>query len=83
MAKTRINNSMDDRMSEPVRKEMGEFRGVMVDCAEKSAMPDHFSAVPHPDRPAMIIVDERTGRSATVSLYAYGAVREALNDLFA
>lgn len=79
---TRINNSNDDRMSPAARKAIGESRGNMVDQAEKQPLPDRFSAIPHPDRPAMIICDEQTGRSATVGLYAYRATREALNDLF-
>lgn len=83
MSAPRINCSLDDDRSPEARRIMGEARGQMVAVAESAALPDRFSAVPHPDRPAMIICDEQTGRSTTVGLFAYRAAREALNDLFA
>lgn len=82
MMATRINNSNDAYLSPYAQQAIGEARGNMVDVAESAALPDRFSAIPHPDRPAMIICDETTGRSTTVGLYAYRATREALNDLF-
>lgn len=82
MARPRINCALDARLSEPARREIGEARGSMVDAAERLPLPSQFSAVPCPEGPAMIVCDEVTGRSARVSLYAYGAVRTALTDLF-
>ena len=77
-----INNSNDDHLSPQARKLIGTMRGDMVERADGQPMPDRFTAIPHPGRPAMIICDEQSGRSTTVGLYAYRAMREALNDLF-
>lgn len=78
-----IFNSMDAGKSAGLAHLLASGRGLMVDAAERQAMPDRFSAIPHPDRPAMIIVDEQTGRSTTVPLHAYGATRAAITALFA
>lgn len=78
----RMNCSMDARRSPEGQQLIGEMRGSMLVAAEQRPLPDRFSAVPHPDRPAMIVCDETTGRSCTVGLFAYGALREALTDLF-
>lgn len=77
-----INCALDDGCSPYARRAIGELRGSMVVAAEGHPMPDRFSAVPDPDSPAMVICDEATGRSTVVGLYAYGAVREALHNLF-
>lgn len=79
----RMNCSMDDHRSPEGRQLIGEMRGGMLAAAEANPLPDRFSAVPHPDRPAMIVCDEVTGKSCTVGMFAYGAVRQALTDLFA
>jgi hypothetical protein len=54
----------------------------MVGAAETFPLPSRFQTEAHPDRPAIIITDATTGRQATVSLYAYGATRQVLNELF-
>jgi len=76
-----IANSADGLLAPALARQLGSLRGGMVEAAEKAPLPARFSAVPHPDRPAMVVVDELTGRSSTVPLYAYGAVRAALTDL--
>lgn len=78
----RINCALDEDTHPEWQRRIGEMRGGMVGAAERHPMPDRFSAVPDPDSPAMIICDEATGRSHSVGLYAYGAVREALQALF-
>ena len=72
----------DAELNPALADEIGSLRGVMADAAERQAMPSRFTAEPHPERPAMIITDQETGREASVGLYAYSAVREALSDLF-
>ena len=74
--------SSDNRLNPALAAEVGGLRGGMLAAAEARPLPARFSAVPHPDRPAMVVVDEQTGRSTTVGLFAYGALREALTDLF-
>jgi hypothetical protein len=54
----------------------------IVTAAEVTPLTDRFGVVEHATRPAMIVVDRMTGKATTVSLYAYGAVREALTELF-
>jgi len=41
-----------------------------------------FTDAPHDSRPARVITDRQTGRSATVPLYACGAARYMLAELF-
>ena len=74
--------SGDDALNPTLAAELGGLRGGMLAAAEARPLPARFSAVPHPDRAAMVVVDEQTGRSTTVGLFAYGALREALTDLF-
>lgn len=82
MSRKPIAISGDERLNPALAAQVGSLRGGMVEAAERFALPARFSAVPHPDRPAMVLVDEQTGRSTIVSLYAYGAVRETLTALF-
>lgn len=77
-----IRISGDARKSPGAAHEIAVLRGHLAAHAEATPMPDRFSAIPHPDRPAMVICDEQTGRSAVVGLYAYGAARQMLDDLF-
>lgn len=72
----------DDRMNPALKAEIGGLRGGMLGAAEKVNCPDRFTMTPDPDNPAMFITDTTTGRKARVSLYAYGAVREVLAELF-
>lgn len=73
--------SGDAGLNPELASEVGSLRGGMVAAAERFAMPERFSATPHPDRPAMIVVDGQTGRSTTISLYAYGSFRQGLTEL--
>lgn len=80
---TPISTSGDARLNPDLALQLAGLRGGMVAAAEREPMPERFSAVPHPDRPAMVIVDENTGRSTTVGLYAYAETRRVLRELFA
>jgi hypothetical protein len=73
---------MDAGMDKEARAITGQFRGDMVTAAERKELPDRFLVEEHAHTPAMIVYDNKTGREALVPLFAYGAVREALNDLF-
>ena len=77
-----IRISGDARKSPGAAHEIAVLRGHLIATAEATPMPDRFSAIPHPDRPAMIVCDEDTGRSAAVALHAYGELRQALHALF-
>lgn len=72
----------DARKSPQLREELGSLRGGMVQAAEKRPLPARFTAQASPTRPSYTITDSETGKSATVPLFAYGEVREALASLF-
>ncbi len=74
--------SADSNLHDKLKDELQTLRGAMVGAAEQFPLPARFRAEPHPDRPAFVITDSLTGRTATVSLFAYGATRQALNELF-
>lgn len=73
-------DSIDD-LSPAMQAEVMGVRGLIAETAEKNPIPDRFTARPGTG-PRMIIADTETGRETEVSLYAYGAVRSALNELF-
>lgn len=72
----------DKALNPELAAQVATVRGAIEEAAERVAMPSRFEAFPHENRPAMVIHDRETGRETTVPLYAYGPVREALNDLF-
>lgn len=82
LAPETFNTSYDSRYSREAGVAIGRARGEIVASAEKTALPDRFIAEKHAHTPAMIIHDSETGRSASVPLYAYEGVRDALNSLF-
>lgn len=73
--------STDKKSNPRLAAELASVRGGMLAAAERQGMPSRFDAVPHPDRPAMIITDIETGRSTIVAMCNYGGVRAALSDL--
>lgn len=77
-----LNTSQDARHSVEGRKVLGSLRADISNAAEKNSLPDRFVAVAHAHTPAMIIHDTLTGRQSLVPLFAYGATRKILNDLF-
>ena len=86
---TRVNTqpsqmpiSTDDRLNPQLAQQLSSLRGGLIETAEIQVMPERFTASPHPDRPAMILIDTVMGNSATISLFAYREVRKALQDLF-
>lgn len=74
--------SSDKNLNPRLAKQIGSLRGCMVGAAEKNKLPKRFKVTPHPDHPRMIIKDTTSGRETIVPLFAYGAVREALMELF-
>jgi hypothetical protein len=74
--------SLDQGSHPETSKAIGSLRGGIVGAAERNELPDRFLVESHPHIPAMIIHDLETGRSTQVALFAYGPVREMLNDLF-
>lgn len=73
--------SSDSKKNPALAGELSSLRGDMVAAAEKAPLPERYDARPHPDQPAMIILDHDTGRTTVVPIFAYGAVRQALADL--
>jgi|PlaIllAssembly_1097288.scaffolds.fasta_scaffold580478_2 hypothetical protein len=73
--------STDKDLNPQLREEVSTLRGSILGQAEKKALPEQFSVVPHPDEPCMIITNNANGKSYTCGLFAYGSVREALNNL--
>jgi hypothetical protein len=72
----------DMRLNTELREQVAGLRGGMTQQAEKTKMPIRFDAVEHPEHASMIITDMKTKRQTVVGLYAYRAVRQALQDLF-
>lgn len=72
------NNS---KLNPTLRDELGFLRGGMIRAAERTPMPNRFSAEAHDSRPAVVVTDAHTGRKTTVALCNYQGVRQALNEL--
>lgn len=72
----------DTRANPRLRKQVGELRGSMVVQAEKTKLPTRFSVRPSLSQPSMIITDSTTKKFTVVGLFAYGAVRQVLHELF-
>lgn len=72
----------DEKMNPVLKEEVSELRGGMYNQAEKNELPKRFISIPSENTPSIIITDTETDRETTVSLFAYGGVRKALNDLF-
>ncbi len=71
----------DRRVAPALARRLGEVRGGMVAAAEAHPLPPGLSARPT-GHPRVEIAHPSTGRSVEVGLYAYGAVRKALGELF-
>lgn len=80
--KLKYGVTADERLHPRLKDQLQSLRGAMVGAAETFPLPRRFQTEAHPDRPAIIITDAATGRQASVSLYAYGATRQVLNELF-
>jgi len=63
------------------RKETATVRTAMEQLS-KSPLPERFIVQNDEADSAVIITDTKTNRDAQISIYAYGEVRKALNDLF-
>lgn len=64
------------------QKAVPAIKGAMINAAEEQQLPDRF-VVDSSATPKIKITDKITGRSTVIGLFAYGDVRQALNDLFA
>ena len=81
--KKKVHEIIQDANLHPkLRAEVGELRGAMVEASEKVPLPKRFKVLPMLSSPSMVIVDKLTKRSTQVPLYAYGAVRKVLAELF-
>jgi hypothetical protein len=78
----KLYTTKDKAMNATLASQVAGVRGAIFETAEQSPMPNRFDAVPHPDRPAMIITDIVTGKAAIVPLFAYRAARDVLFALF-
>jgi hypothetical protein len=58
------------------------LQDMMGDAADRRDLPGRFLVKYTEPANRRLILDTRTGRTAVVPLYAYGAVRQALDDLF-
>jgi len=68
-----------DREKNPrLAAELAHLRGSINHGAETR----RFKRESHPERPAIIVTDTKTGRTTTVSLYAASATMDALAELF-
>lgn len=67
--------------SRTVQDDVNELKGAMVGAANKFALPERFE-VDDSKSPSITIKDKQTGRTTKVGLFAYGSVRQVLNDLF-
>lgn len=68
-----------------LHKELGPaaipaLSGMIAAEAEEQELPDYFT-VEHEDGPGVTITNTKNGKSYSVPLFAYGEVREALNNL--
>jgi hypothetical protein len=73
----------DANLNPAARDRLQSLPGAMASSAEQQPIPPRFTAESDPNRPAFIITDTETGRQATVPLFAYGAARAMLVELFA
>ena len=64
------------------RKETATVRGAMEEISKNIPLPERFVVQNDEVESAVIITDTRTNRETQISLYAFGEVRKALNDLF-
>lgn len=72
----------DEGLNVELQKEVQTLRGTIVQMANAKKLPDRFKVVDDVDSPSMFIHDTFTGRQTKVPLYAFGAVRQALGELF-
>lgn len=72
----------DERLNTELKKEVQETRSSIFSSAEKVKMSKRFVTKPVDYEPSLEITDSFTNKKAVVPLFAYGEVREALNDLF-
>jgi hypothetical protein len=71
-----------DGLAAPSIDEVVSLQGAIVGQAEKNPLPDRFVVNPLVNSPHVWIIDTETGRKTEVPLFAYGNVRQVLNELF-
>ncbi len=79
MAKRKSGKSLHRQFGADAPKVL---RNMIADAGDKRPLPERFLVKNVDGQPAMRIVDTETSRDTVVPLFAYGAVRQALDDLF-
>ena len=69
-------------MNPRLRKQVQGVRNVMEDAANDKPLPPRFQVVQSKTSPAMVITDTETGNKVEAPMFAYGAIRVALQGLF-
>lgn len=68
-------------MNKELKKEVGSLQDAMSTQAEKNPLPKGFMTVAKKGSPMFTIVNTNNGKEHECPLYAYSAVRTALNEL--
>lgn len=68
-------------MNDELKKEVGSLQDAMSTQAEKNPLPKGFVTVTKTGKPSVTIVNTNNGKEYECPLYAYSAVRTALNEL--
>ena len=68
-------------MNKQLKKEVGSIQDAMSTAAEKNPLPKGFVTVKKTNTPSITIVNTNNGKEYQCPLYAYSAVRTALNEL--
>lgn len=71
-------------MNDELKKEVGSLQDAMSTQAEKNPLPKGFVTVTkiiNAGKPSVTIVNTNNGKEYECPLYAYSAVRTALNEL--
>jgi len=74
--------SSDENMYPELKQRVQSIRGAISSRADRNQLPERFVVTQNPDHPRMVITDTITGNATDVPLFAYGEVRQVLNDLF-
>jgi hypothetical protein len=65
-----------------LRREIQGIQQSIANAAEAAPLPARFTVTPLEGQPQVRIVDQETGRSQLVPLFAYRVVREVLSGFF-
>jgi len=74
--------SSDENMYPELKQQVQSIRGSISERANANPLPQRFTVEQSHTTPSMVITDTITGNATKVPLFAYGEVRNVLNDLF-